>query len=386
MDVPATDAAPEADKQPGAPHPRMTPALIGQGDAEAAFLDAFNAGRLHHAWLIAGPAGIGKATFAWRLARFLLSQPLDAGGAAADGLFGDALAPAAPQSLDTAPDHPVARRVAALSEPRLFLLRRPWDADKGRFKQDIPVDEVRRLKSFFNFSAVDGGRRVVIVDAADELNTAAANAILKVLEEPPGDTTLLLISHAPSRLLPTIRSRCRTLTLRPLSDEDLAQAIQTALPEGHDDIPALCALADGSVGQAAKLFDAGGPETYSALVGFLAGLPRLDRPALIKLAESAAGRGAEDRFALLVSMTEFFLHRLALTGATGTPPTEATAGEADLLVRLSPTPTHGRAWASAAAELLPRARRGYAVNLDPSTLLIDMFLGLQTTATGPAAA
>lgn len=385
MDVPAADPSPEADRLPGTPHPRQTARLFGHDQAELAFLDAFNAGRLHHAWLITGPEGVGKATFAWRVARFLLSQPL-ASDDPAGGLFGEDLGRDNPDSLETSADHPVSARINALSEPRLFLLRRPWDADKGRFKQDIPVDDVRRLKSFFNYSAVDGGRRVVIVDAADDLNTAAANAILKVLEEPPKDTVLILVSHAPSRLLPTIRSRCRSISLRPLSGMDLQEALLAALRDEDLDIAALIALADGSVGRAAKLHDAGGPETYSNLVSFLSGLPRLDRTALVKLADSVAAKGAEERFLLLLALTEFFLHRLSVTGATGKAPTETVAGEAALLERLCPSPEHARIWAEAGATLLPKARRGYAVNLDPSALLIDTFLGLQSTATGPAAA
>ncbi len=385
MDVPAEDPVPESDRKSDVAHPRHTHGLVGQAHAEAAFLQAFNSGRLHHAWLITGPEGIGKATLAWRIARFLLSQP--SGAATEDSrLFGDALTPAVPESLDTPPDHPVSRRVSVLSEPRLFLLRRPWDEDRGRFKQDIPVDDVRRLKSFFNFSAVDGGRRVVIVDSADDLNTAAANALLKVLEEPPQDTFLLLVSHAPSRLLPTIRSRCRTLALRPLAGPEMSEALKTLFPDAGHDLEALTALANGSVGQAVDLHNAGGAETYAALVNFLSELPGLDRTALVKLADSASGRGAEGQFALILSLTEFFLHRLAQTGATGTAPAEAVPGETALLNRLCPTPEHARAWADASAELLPRARRGYAVNLDPSALLIDMFLGLQTTASGPAAA
>jgi DNA polymerase-3 subunit delta' len=385
MDVPTDAPLPEADRQPGAPHPRETRTLFGQDAAEHAFLEAFNAGRLHHAWLLTGPEGIGKATLAWRIARFLLTQPMDE-TEDEGGLFGEALRPARPETLESDPDHPAVRRSAALSEPRLFLLRRPWDADKGRFKQDIPVDEVRRLKSFFNFSAVDGGRRVVIVDAADDLNTAAANALLKVLEEPPRDTILLLVSHAPSRLLPTIRSRCRTLGLRQLARPELEQALRGALQDGDANLQALMALADGSVGRALQLHEAGGPEAYAALVAFLADLPRLDRPAMVKLADSAAARGAEERFDLLLTLTEFFLHRLARTGATGQPPPDAVAGEAALLARLCPAPVHARAWATAAAQLVPRARAGRAVNLDPSALLIDMFLGLQSTAAGPAAA
>ena len=200
---------PEPDRVEGAPHPRATPRLIGQESAEADFLAAFSADRLHHGWLITGPQGLGKATLAWRIARFLLATP----EAADDGLFG---APPPPESLDIPVDHPVARRVLALSDPGLKLVRRGWDEKAKRLKTVITVDEIRDLKQFFALSSADGGRRVVIVDSADEMNPNAANALLKLLEEPPARTTLLLISHQPSRLLPTIRSRCRELRLAPL--------------------------------------------------------------------------------------------------------------------------------------------------------------------------
>ena len=214
------EAAPEADRAPGAPHPRETLRLFGQDKAETAFLDAFNSGRQHHAWLLTGPKGVGKATLAWRIARFLLATP----ASDADALF----AAPAPTSLDIPPDHPVAHHIHAMAEPRLFLLRRPWDAKSGKLKTVITVDETRKLHPFFGMSAVDGGRRVVIVDAADDMNTSAANALLKMLEEPPAGATLLLVSHQPSRLLPTIRSRCRTLSMATLGPEDMHQALAQA--------------------------------------------------------------------------------------------------------------------------------------------------------------
>jgi DNA polymerase-3 subunit delta' len=191
-----TDAPPQPDQITGAPHPRQA-RLIGHAQAGAAFLDAYNSARLHHAWMISGPRGVGKATLAWHLARFLLASP-ENGPENNGGMF----APPAPASLDIAPDHPVARRLLALSEPRLFLLRRPYDDKTERLKNDITVDEVRRMKSFFALSAADGGRRVAIVDCLDEMNPSAANALLKLLEEPPAGVTFFLITHQPARLCP----------------------------------------------------------------------------------------------------------------------------------------------------------------------------------------
>ncbi len=369
-----TEAA-EADRAPGAPHPRETPALFGQEAAERAFLDAYAAQRLHHAWLITGPRGVGKATLAWRIARFLLAAPR---GQEA-GLF----ASPAPASLDVPADHPVARRVAALSDPGLVLVRRPWDAKAERLKQEITVDEVRRLKHFFELSATDGGRRVVIVDAADEMNPNAANALLKVLEEPPADTTLLLIAHQPSRLLPTILSRCRRLRCTALGPDDLARALDQAGADPGPDAPALAALSEGSVGTALRLLNMEGLTLYRELIVVL-GDPNA-RPAALALADSCTGRAAADRLALLLDLVDLFLARAARTGISGPPLPEAAAGEAALLSRLSPGPAAARRWADLAQSLGARARHGRAVNLDPAALILDMVLKIHETAAATAA-
>lgn len=367
------DAPPEPDRVEGAPHPRETDRLIGQEAAETAFLDAFAGGRLHHAWLLTGPRGVGKATLAWRIARFLLA---DAGDEA--GLFGEA--PPAPASLDVAPDHPVARRVAALSEPRLKLIRRGWDEKAKRLKTVITVDEVRGLGSFFGLSAAEGGRRVVIVDAADEMNVSAANALLKLLEEPPDRATLLLISHRPARLLPTIRSRCRELRLSPLSPDALAEATAAAGAAPADDPAALAELSGGSVGEALRLLNNDGLGLYAEIVALAATLPSADRPSAIALADAAGARGAEDRLDLTLRLLDLVLARLARTGAGHPPAAEAARGEREMLTRLSTNPASARAWATRQQELSARAGHARAVNLDPATLILDMVLSMNQTA------
>lgn len=367
------DLLPEPDRVEGAPHPRETARIFGQEAAEAAFLSAHASGRLHHGWLLTGPRGVGKATLAWRIARFLLAtEPAGAG----DGLFG---APPPPASLDIAPDHPVARRLAALSEPRFFLLRRAWDDEKKRLKTQITVDEVRRLKSFFQLSAADGGRRVAIVDPADEMNPNAANALLKLLEEPPAGVTLLLVSHQPARLLPTIRSRCRELRLTALGPADMEAALRQAGAEAADPA-ALAALSGGSVGEAIRLVNLDGLALYGRILDLAASLPRLDRPKMLALAETAASRGAGERFDLLLTLIDLFLARLARAGIQGAPEAEAAPGEAALLARLAPDAAAARAWAELAQTLGARARQGKAVNLDPAALVIDMVLKMDEWA------
>lgn len=371
-------AIPEPDRVEGAPHPRETQTLVGQDAPQALFLDAFNSGRLHHGWLITGPRGVGKATLAWRIARFLLTRSPDEGQ---DALFG---APPPPSALDVAADHPVCRRLMAGAESRLFLLRRAWDDDKKRLKTVITVEEARKLKGFLHLSAADGGQRVVIVDCADEMNPSTANALLKMLEEPPAGVTLLLIAHQPAGLLPTIRSRCRELRLSALQPADLATALAATGTEVVDP-DAVAALSGGSVGEAVRLINLDGLSAYGDMVALFQSLPRLDRMAAIRLAEGAAARGTEGRFDLMLRLVDLFLSRLALRGVTGASGPEAAPGEAALLARLSPDPDAGRLWADLAQALGGRARHGQAVNVDPAALMLDILLKIDETASRIAA-
>lgn len=373
-----TDAAlPEPDRVPGAPHPRETPVLFGQDMAQSEFLAAFGSGRVHSGWLITGPPGIGKATLAWKIATFLLADPGDAG----EDMFG---APPPPSTLALDPDHPDARLVQSGAHPRLFVVRRPVD-DKGTLKTEITVDAVRPLKQFFHMSAADGGRRVVIVDAADELNRSAANAILKELEEPPACTTILLIAHQPSRLLPTIRSRCRVLRCAPLDGADLGQALDQAGFEAGQQAggaEALAALAEGSPGAAIRLLGHDGLAIYAELVKLAEAMPNMPRGPALKLADSCVGRPNADRFALVLDLLDRLLSRVARAGALGEPGVQAAPGEARALTRLAPTPDAARGWADLQQQLSARMRHGRAVNLDPAALILDTLLAIEATARG----
>lgn len=367
-------ALPEPDRVEGAPHPRETERLFGHDAAEATLRDAFGSGRLHHAWLVAGPQGIGKATLAWRFARFLLATP------APDARL---FAPPPPATLDIPPDHPVARRLRALSEPRLFLLRRGANAAGSGLSQVIRVEDVRDLVRFLGLSAADGGHRAVIVDAVDDMNVAAANALLKMLEEPPPRVTFLLVAHQPGRLLPTIRSRCRELRLNPVTAQDMAQGLAQA-GIATPDPAALAELAGGSVGAAVRLVQHDGLDRYGQLVALLATLPRLDRARLHGFCDAAAGRAAEGLFDLSVTLIDTALVRAARAGVTGRTPPAAAPGEAAVLSRLAPDPAAARTVALLAEGLAARARQGRAVNLDPAMLLADMLLRIEQTAAPPA--
>lgn len=366
-------STPEPDRIEGAPHPRDVDALFGHEGSEATFLDAFNQDRLHHAWLLTGPQGIGKATLAWRMARFLLATPADQGA----GLFGEE--PEAKETLHVDADHPVARRMRAGSEAGLFVLRRPVDEKTNRLKSVITVDEVRKLKNFFALSASEGGRRVVIVDAADEMNTSAANALLKVLEEPPAKTYLLLISHQPSRLLPTIRSRCRELRLQPLAAVDLQAALQQAGTDASMISEGLMALCAGSVGEAVRLTNLDGLKLYQAILSVIETMPKFDRQRAQALADLTTKRGAEDQRDLLFSLLENILSRIARAGVM-VAENEVIQGESQIFSRLSSTALKARMWAQTTQEITERNRHGLSVNLDPAALILDTVFRIQKTA------
>ena len=360
---------PQADRIAGLPHPCETEQLFGQDAACAQVLEAFNGDRMHHAWMLTGPKGIGKASLAYHIARFLLAaEP------AGDSLFG---ARPEAKSLIVPADLPVARRIRAGSEPGLCVLRRPVDEKTGKLRTVIPVDTVRELRRFFSLSAGGNGRRVVIVDCIDDMNANAAYGLLKVLEEPPQDAILLLVTHQPSRILPTIRSRCRSVACAPLSPEDLQRAFAQALP-GQAFDPGLNALAAGSVGRAAELALTGGVDTYRAIVSLCHGLPQLDRSALLKLANSS-GRASDGPLDQLLDLFDLFLARLARAGVSAAGQ-EAASGEAEIFARLCPGPAAARIWADAQLELSQRARQGKTANLDPSSLILDMGLKIEETA------
>ena len=358
------NSVPDIDRVADFAHPRETIQFFGNAPAEMELLEAARSGRIHHAWLLTGAPGIGKATLAYRFARFLLANPKPEDAANAT-------------DLSLPEESAVLSQVAHQSHPNLLVLRRPWQTQRKRHANAITVDEVRRLGPFLGQTAADGTWRIVIIDAADDLNISAVNALLKSLEEPPSACVFLLVSAIPGRLPVTVRSRCRTLRLGPLAPDDLQKAIgqaADALESGN--IEQVLALAEGSPGAALRLLEAGGGELYQQLMDILGGMPDCDNGKIHKLAETLSGAGSEDRYALFFTILDGLLGRLVKQAATGTG---AHGEEVHLSARL--IPADGLAQWAGLWETLQRAKAETdALNLDRKTLVLRSFFKIEENA------
>ncbi|WP_019643800.1 DNA polymerase III subunit delta' [Novispirillum itersonii] len=341
--------------------PKENSLLLGHADAEHQVLDAWNRGRMHHAWLITGPRGIGKATFAYRVARFVLAQGTEAGGSG--GLFGP------PQTLDIPPQDPVFRQIAQGAHGDFRVIERQWDEKKKRFRGEIVIDSVRDVGEFLAMTA--GGWKVVLIDAADEMNRNAANAILKVLEEPSKRSLLLLLAHNPARLLPTIRSRCRHLPLRPPSEADALSLLGRGRPDlPREDAEALLRLSEGSIGRALELADEGGLQHYLALITLLRTLPKLDGIALHAFAEKVSR--SEETFTITADLLLWWLARTIAAGGRRQDPVEIIPGENGLTRSLLAAAPLDR-WVEVWEKIGHLFERTGAVALDKKAVLLSVF-------------
>jgi DNA polymerase-3 subunit delta' len=346
------------------PAPRANPGFVGHPLAEQALLRAWQSNRLHHAWLITGPRGIGKATLAFRFARHVL-----AGGNA--GLFAGA-----PETLEVPTSAPIFRQVASGGHPDLLTIERGYDQKRDRYRTEIVVDDVRELGGFLHLKAAAGGWRVVVIDSVDELNRNAANALLKVLEEPPAQALLVLVSHAPGRLLPTIRSRCRRLTLGPLDEPVMEELLGHYAPAVADgDRRLLMRTADGSIGRALEIADGGGLDLYRDIAGQLLQLPQLDAAALHALGDRLGHRDAAELFRLATELLTAWIGRLIRMAATGQGTADVIEGEGRQLAALAGRRSLDQ-WLALWEKLSGLFARAESANLDRKQVWVGAMLDI----------
>lgn len=301
----------------GAVHPAEQVKLFGHAAAEDFLARSYRSGKGHHAILIEGPEGIGKATLAFRFANHVLHHPEPS---------------EAPETLaDPSPASPITRQLASGASHNLLHLTRPVDEKTGKVKSAITVDEVRKAGKFFAQTSGTGNWRIVIIDPADDLNRNAANAILKILEEPPKRSLFLVLTHAPGKLLPTIRSRCLPLSLSPLSEGDLAATLDSlgAAPSGPRAGEVL-SVAHGSVSEALKLTNYGGFDIVEAFRAIVEAPGEPPRREVHKLADVLSARDSDTVFSFFCQHAGDFVTDAARAAALA-----GDISRADRLARLS---------------------------------------------------
>jgi DNA polymerase-3 subunit delta' len=330
-------------------HPRRAATLVGHAAAEERLLRAIQSGKLHHAWLISGPRGIGKATLAYRLAKFLFNTPTPQ-------------AALAHRSLHVAPEAPAFRQVAAGAHPGLLVIERAVDQRAKRLKTEIAVDDAREAQGFFGQTAAGGGWRVAIVDSADELNAASANALLKLVEEPPRQSVFLIVCHQPGRLLRTIRSRCLELPLSPLSPEQTLTVLRGLPPEaveGEEGAMREAAdLARGSPGRALDLMGSIGAAAFAAFLK----RPKLSPATAVEVAAHFSGRATAEDYDMFCDL---------LLGWTGEQ------------ARAAGLSGGGAALAAAHEDINESLRQADALNLDRRQTVTDALMRLEEALKAP---
>lgn len=360
--------------------------LFGHETAEQLFLQAIENNTIDGSWLLCGPKGVGKATLAFRLARFLLSEEKQDGG-----LFGDK-----PTSLSIPETDTVFKAVAQRSSPALKVIECALKPDEVKARQkllengdaldpevekarkrfsEIRIDDIREAEAFMHLTAGAGKKRVLIIDSADDMNVHAANALLKSLEEPPPETVILLLSHAPGKLLPTIRSRCRKVVLKPLQNNVLEDFLKSYCPNLTDaERHALALLAEGSAGKALTLADSSGIRLFVGLTDLFADFPRISVPKLYDTAEKLYKD--KDRFQLLQDLFVQWLTRVCVLSQSGGSFDEIIPGEADAIrkiCRFVPTLT--------LMDILSDITASFAdIDLDRKQVFVNAVLKLQRGA------
>jgi len=354
----------------GVPPPRANANLAGHESAERELRRLDEAGRLPHAILLSGPRGIGKATLAFRLARFLLAKSA--------GTASDRVGTAVGGELAIDPACSVHHRVASGGHADLLTVERAYDPRRRRLRSKIIVEDTRAIASFFRLTSAEEGWRIVIVDGAEEMNRNAANALLKILEEPPRRALLLLVSHSPGRLLPTIRSRCRRFALKALERPVVMRLLAEYRPGlAQPEIEALAELAEGSIGRAIELADAGGVALYRSMLDLLSQMPRVDIAQLYAFADKLARPDAEDSYRAGEELLSQFLARMvgrAARGQLGGDSVLTREGEAMQCLAARADPAQ---WAELRREMDRDFVNTDQLNLDRKQAMLSAFFAIE---------
>ena len=362
-----------SDKIAGAPHPMLANEIIGHSSQKLSFLSSFASNRLPQCWLLAGDMGIGKASFAWLIAKFLLTtkyQPADLKIDLNETNINSILEPQSGSTLN---------RIISGSEQRVYVVRRGYNEKRKAFFKNISIEDVRKLQSYCSLSIADGGKRIIIIDTADDLNKSSSNALLKLLEEPPKNTIFLLISHQPNLLLPTIKSRCQKLSFSNLDQTDLG-AVLTAIGckiEPSDEV-SLSILSKGSAGAACRLINSNCINLYRDILNIASSLPNLNTNKILQLSQNYFAKAKPSEFEIFIEMMQHFFSRLCKTGVMQKPVLPSvTDNEAIIMKSLCPNLKSARLWSDVANISLAKLNKGYLLNIDIESLILDAFIYLE---------
>lgn len=362
-----------SDKIAGAPHPMLANEIIGHSSQKLSFLSSFASNRLPQCWLLAGDMGIGKASFAWLIAKFLLTtkyQPADLKIDLNETNINSILEPQSGSTLN---------RIISGSEQRVYVVRRGYNEKRKAFFKNISIEDVRKLQSYCSLSIADGGKRIIIIDTADDLNKSSSNALLKLLEEPPKNTIFLLISHQPNLLLPTIKSRCQKLSFSNLDQTDLG-AVLTAIGckiEPSDEV-SLSILSKGSAGAACRLINSNCINLYRDILNIASSLPNLNTNKILQLSQNYFAKAKPSEFEIFIEMMQHFFSRLCKTGVMQKPVLPSvTDNEAKIMKSLCPNLKSARLWSDVANISLAKLNKGYLLNIDIESLILDAFIYLE---------
>ena len=354
----------------GEQSPRLCQTLYGHEETARQFMQGFAQNRLHHAWLLTGAKGIGKASFAYHAAKFILSNP--------KGLQPDHFC----DDLSQGFLEDIVQLIERGAHPDLFILNRNYDFKTGKFKNDITIERARELITFLEKTPAMGGWRVCIIDSVDEMNRSAANAILKAVEEPANKVMMFLVSHRPGKLLPTIKSRCQKIPMASLDTPTLEDLLADLRPDLEaQPRQATAYLASGSVGLALDIVENEGLDIYRNMVDVLASLPNADGVMLHDLAGRMSDARSGKKYQLFQNFLTDWLHRLTLTAARGVPAPVLFEGEAETVAKFLQS-SHLEHWLDVWEKTTDLFRQADALNLDKKQTILECFTLIRKAVLG----